>query len=118
MQAECTSGAEASKDPTALAKDDLVRKWLALGAEMVAFAKDVKEMARQWCTELPREEGYPNSFLLLLTGFCYLRQMAGASQDCQHLAGPPSAAAFLCLGPQFLLQGWLGFLANDASRLR
>mmetsp|Transcript_17628 Transcript_17628/g.48404 ORF Transcript_17628/g.48404 Transcript_17628/m.48404 type:complete len:244 (+) Transcript_17628:37-768(+) len=65
------------QDPDAMAKDELVRAWLGAHVEVPEFARAVRQWAREHRDELPRDEGYPNSFCLLLSSFWYLRFRRG-----------------------------------------
>lgn len=112
---------EARHDPLALKKDAYLRSWLGISAEVTAFAHKVRAWSRRRTRELPPEEGYPNSFLLLLSGFWYLKAEA------HHTKGPTQQD----IEPESLLQplsskddgegqrlflGWLDFLAQAVQK--
>lgn len=110
---------EADRDPCALEKDALVRSWLNLAVEIQDFARAAVAWARKHREELPRDEGFPNSFLFLITALCYLRHQVG-------VVGPPEfnsenvlgkiPAALPTLPPaNVLFDGWLSFLAESAT---
>eukprot|EP00747_Dinoflagellata_sp_TGD_P216485 gnl/TRDRNA2_/TRDRNA2_89028_c0_seq1.p1 gnl/TRDRNA2_/TRDRNA2_89028_c0~~gnl/TRDRNA2_/TRDRNA2_89028_c0_seq1.p1 ORF type:complete len:317 (-),score=46.32 gnl/TRDRNA2_/TRDRNA2_89028_c0_seq1:91-1041(-) len=106
---------EAVRDPHALAKDALVNRWLLIGGEVPAFVRLLRTWARSHEDQLPREEGYPNSFLLLLSGLWYLRNRAGFrgpgdDTSATSTAQPASAASAL-----ELFRGWLKFVAEGSN---
>eukprot|EP00439_Symbiodinium_sp_Y106_P087124 s181_g40.t1 len=105
---------ESCRDPHAHAKDALVRSWLDLGADVRELALDIKGFARAYQSQLPREQGYPNTFLLLLSGFWWLATHQGlrpGESRADSIEGRCKESS------SELFRGWLDFIAADAPRV-
>ena len=86
---------EASRDPWAQAKDDMICRWLQLGPNVRDFALRIKAFARASQGQLPREQGYPNTFLFLLTGFWFLSTQHGLKPN-QSTDSPSPCTKRIC----------------------
>ncbi|CAE7946823.1 unnamed protein product, partial [Symbiodinium sp. KB8] len=105
---------ESCRDPYAHAKDALVRSWLDLGEDVRELALDIKAFAKAYQSQLPREQGYPNTFLLLLSGFWWLATHQGlrpGESRADSIEGRCKESR------SELFRGWLDFVAADHPRV-
>lgn len=114
---------ESVMDPWAAAKDNFIRTWLACGRPVRYFALRVRNWGRKHRNQLPRDEGYPNNFMLLLSALWYLRAYEGFPRYCG--AGPLAhllpigqvAKSEADLADRFYW-GWLRWMAGGVSAQR
>ena len=100
---------ETCRDPDAKAKDVMVNRWLQLGSDVRTFALEIKAFGRACQRQLPREQGYPNTFLLLLTGFWWLSTQQGRRPDDSESSGPTNE----CSGKESGSELFRGSLMNN-----
>eukprot|EP00929_Paragymnodinium_shiwhaense_P026312 TRINITY_DN15677_c0_g1_i1.p1 TRINITY_DN15677_c0_g1~~TRINITY_DN15677_c0_g1_i1.p1 ORF type:complete len:293 (-),score=34.64 TRINITY_DN15677_c0_g1_i1:86-964(-) len=98
---------EASRDPYATEKDQFLVQKLR-SSRVQALARSVKEWYKVSMDSLPREEGFPSAYGVLLSAVWYLDQAS-------HHAGGSAEA---CNDTKGDLEGWIDFLHKSTSTPR
>ncbi|CAK9050596.1 Bardet-Biedl syndrome 5 protein homolog [Durusdinium trenchii] len=96
---------EGGRDPEALAKDQFIRRWLE-DESVKGLAMKIKDFTRRNEKELPREEGFPNFFLFLLTGLYFVQRKKEAL----------SSESSTKRSAEELFRGWLTWLADATPK--